>query len=72
VDAAIVFVSHALACSFLSLLDAVESFLAMHDLRKAHTYLWLDMFWCAPPDRFRREQPRKHSRARRFCPIRAP
>lgn len=41
---ATLFVTHAQACSFLKLVDAVEAHLALHVLDPRETYLWIDVF----------------------------
>ena len=38
------FVSHAHACSFVKLCDALGAYVAMHALDEASTYLWVDLF----------------------------
>ena len=41
---ATLFVSHAQACSFIKLLDAVDAHMGLHKLDRTETYLWLDLF----------------------------
>mmetsp|Transcript_15300 Transcript_15300/g.44793 ORF Transcript_15300/g.44793 Transcript_15300/m.44793 type:complete len:642 (-) Transcript_15300:991-2916(-) len=41
---AVVFVSHAHACSFRRMVDAVDHYMSVHNLNPATTYLWVDSF----------------------------
>ncbi|KAG8459270.1 hypothetical protein KFE25_014115 [Diacronema lutheri] len=44
VGKASLFISHAHACNYLRMVDAIEAYLELHGLSKEWTYVWVDIF----------------------------